>query len=133
MNHDIEHLIQVYFKKKLEGMDITAIRKELQEMQVPDDQIRRIIMKVDDLVVEEELRRISTQRKKEFNNIGTILLLIGLVLLLLKYLGLVNLQGYYVLIYAPIIAGAIMIWRARGMDDKSSGVRGKQNKRIRFR
>jgi hypothetical protein len=39
-------------------------------MQVPDDQIRRIIMKVDDLVVEEELRQISTQRKKEFNNIG---------------------------------------------------------------
>jgi len=133
MNHDIEHLIQVYFRKKQEGMDITAIRKELQEMQVPDDQIRRIIMKIDDLIVEEELRRISAQRKKEFNNIGTILLLIGLVLLILKYLGLVNLQGYYVFIYAPIIVGAVMIWRARGMDDKSSAMRGKQNKRIRFR
>ncbi|HQH41151.1 MAG TPA: hypothetical protein PLC81_07050 [Bacteroidales bacterium] len=133
MNHDIDKLIQTYFRKKREGMDITSIRKELQEMQVPDDQIRRIIMKVDDLVVEEELRQISTQRKKEFNNIGTILLLIGLVLLLLKYLKLVNLQGYYVLIYAPIIAGAVMIWRARGMDDHSSGMHGRQNKRIRFR
>lgn len=133
MNQDIEHLIQVYFQKKLEGMDITAIRKELQEMRVPDDQIRRIIMKVDDLIMEEELRQISTQRKKEFNNIGSVLLLIGLLLLVLKYFGLVNLQGYYVLIYAPIIVGAVMIWRARGMDDKSSGLRGRQNKRIRFR
>lgn len=130
MNYNIEHLIQVYFKKKMEGMDITAIRKELQEMQVSEDHIRRIILKVDDLVVEEELRQITNRRRKEFNTFGGILLFAGLILLFLKYLGLVNLQGYYVLIYAPIIAGAVMIWRARSMDERPSG---RQNKRIKFR
>jgi len=131
MAAEIQELIEYYYQRKLEGMDVTTIRKELEAKQVPDEQIRYIIIKIDERLFSSELNGITQKRQKEFLTIGYILLGIGLLFLLLKYTGIMNLHGYYILIYGPIIAGVLILLKGRKIGAHDSPDR--HDKRIRFR
>lgn len=100
-----------YYLSKIDRMDfnILEIRQEMETNGIPEEEIRIVVRLVDN----EIHRRLAGKSKAGKVNatflVGAVVTLIGLVITIGTYTGLINMGNYFLLAYGPILGGlAIM-------------------------
>lgn len=126
MEDNINNLIDYYTKKKREGLDFSEIRKELILKNYDPDTIKIIINGIDNQILNEELNKVNKSRFNELKVSGLILMIGGGVITLGTYFGIINIGGYYIIAYGPIIAGYFMILASRRIKSGKNRITGKK-------
>lgn len=103
-------LIDYYIKKsKEEGFEIDQVRKELEEKNVPDEEIRIITKLVDSELQKKALSTSYKNKSKEYIVAGIILTLVGFVVTFGTYLGIIEMGNSFLILYGPFIGGLSLI------------------------
>ncbi len=110
--HEIEEKL---LQKKREGASFTEIRKELEDVDLPEDKINKIIRSIDERIQEEHLNR---GRKLSLSNyglfyVGLALLVGGLIIILGKYAGLIDTGNSYLITYGPFLVGFTIVYLSK--------------------
>jgi hypothetical protein len=126
MEDNINSLIEYYTDKKLKGLDLSDIRKELALRNYDPHIIKYIINEIDNRVLREELGRSGKIRRREVKIIGLALVTGGIALTLATLFGIIDLKGYYILSYGPLLAGAFMILASRRMHSNPGRINGRK-------
>ena len=119
MEDNIKNLIDYYTDKKRQGLDFSEIRKELTLKNHDPETIKTIIKGIDNQILNEELNRSKKIRSNEIKIIGLILFIGGTIVTFATFLGIINMRGYFILAYGPILAGFLMIVASRNMKSGS--------------
>lgn len=99
-------LVDFYLKKaKEDGFEIDQIRKELESQNISDDEIKIIVKLVDSEIQKSVLKSSSKNKSKELIGIGAVLTILGLVITMGTYFGLIPSGNSFLIVYGPFIAG----------------------------
>lgn len=113
MNDNKSELIEKYAQQKLEGKSFSEIRNELKSINLTQDEINALIKEIDSEVLKREVENINEESGKEKLIIGYALLVIGLIITTLMYLGVINARLIYILGFGPILVGFYMVYKAK--------------------
>lgn len=92
-------------RRKLEGESYTAIRKELNEMGLSDEEIHEAIRRIDEKVLDSAMDQKQTVKLKQWYGAGVFLAILGLLLTLGASRGII-LQGIpRWVVYIPFFIG----------------------------
>ena len=122
MENNINNLIAYYANKKREGLDYSEIRKELKLKNLDDDTISTIIKAVDNHILSEELTNANKIKGAEIRVIGYILLIGGAIATFGTLLGIIELRGYLIVAYGPMIAGFFMILTSKRISTQKAKI-----------
>lgn len=112
--------IACYVRSKQAGMSFSAIRKELEAKGYADDEITAMIKEIDDRVIDFALTRTSGSKARELRIIGMLVMLEGGIVTIATYFGFIELTGYYILAWGPIVGGYLMILASRRIQRRGS-------------
>lgn len=104
--------IELASSKQKAGATYAEIRKELQQLSVPDDQISYIINQVDEQVLSEAKHKGETSRAFQFMLFGAGLCLIGLIITCTTYFINQADSRIYIIAFGPFIGGYLIFRRA---------------------
>lgn len=104
---DIYELEDLYLEKRQSGMDISEIRKELKNQNIPEDQIRVIIRSIDNVTIQKTNSGISSANKRKI--VGTVIIMGGVSLLITSYY--YSMGGFIVLPFGPMGYGVYLLSR----------------------
>lgn len=113
MNPLPEETIDELVQQKLEGESYSVIRARLTDMGFSKDEIKAIILKVDDRVLQTE---VELGRKRKFRSwyiAGLVLAVAGLLLSAGSNAGLILIATPRWLVYSPFFAGILMMFYGR--------------------
>ena len=113
MNDNKSELIEKYAQQKLEGKSFSEIRNELKSINLTQDEINALIKEIDSEVLKREVENVNNEDGKEKLIIGYVLLIIGLIITTLMYLGIINAKFIYILGFGPILVGFYMVYKAK--------------------
>ncbi len=89
-------------------MELSDIRRRLEQGGMPDPVIREIFIAVDDQLMRLMLKDAANGRNRNMMYGGLALCGFGLLLTLGTFLGAVDMKGYYIVAYGPVLSGAGM-------------------------
>lgn len=118
MSESEENRIEELVREKMEGKSYSSIREELSESGMSDEEIRKLIRKVDERVLSETLSQASPDRTQQWYRIGLVLAVIGLILTIAYNMGLIFKSLPAMLIYSPFLAGILVMLYARALQRK---------------
>lgn len=108
-----EGLIKELAKQKQEGMDYSAIRKQLVDKGFETSYIAEIIRKVDELVLKDNQDIRISKKFKDAKIIGYIFMFAGGLVTLASYMQMIDLKGKSFLAWAPLVIGYYIIFKSR--------------------
>ncbi|PKQ61721.1 hypothetical protein BZG02_14955 [Labilibaculum filiforme] len=120
MEKSFKELVDLYYQKKIEGMDFSQIRKELADKNVDEDLIKDVVRAIDDRMLRGEVKKTGKSKAREFRLMGWTLMIIGGIITLGTYFKWFDMHGYYFVSYGPVIAGYLLIVAARRAQRKAS-------------
>jgi hypothetical protein len=120
MSTSDESRIEELVRQKMEGKSYSIIREELSKSGMSDEEIRKLIRKVDERVLSETVRQASPDRTQQWYRIGLILAVLGLVLTIAYNTGIIFENLPALLIYAPFFVGILLMVYARVLQRKKS-------------
>ena len=120
MEHDQKSLTEMYYQQKLEGMSFSAIRKQLEELDLDPETITEIIKDIDNRIINDELTKTSGIKSRELKIIGLCIMVAGGLVTLATYFRLIEISGHYILAWGPIVSGYIMILASRRMKKREN-------------
>ena len=120
MEKDFKSLVDDYHQKKIEGMDFSQIRKELADKNVDETMIKNIVREIDNRILRGDIKKTSKLKARELRLIGWVLMIIGGLITLGTYFQWIDVKGYYIVSYGPVIAGYLLIIAARKAQRKAS-------------
>jgi len=120
MEKDFKSLVDSYHQKKIEGMDFSQIRKELADKNVEEEMIKNIVREIDSRILNGDIKKVGKLKAREMRLIGWTLMIIGGLITLGAYFQWVDVKGYYIVSYGPVIAGYLLIIAARKAQRKAS-------------
>lgn len=118
MAQDFKELVEFYHAKKIEGMDFSQIRKEMSEKGIEESSIKNVVREIDNKILSGDIKKAKNIKAKELRLIGWLLMIIGGGITLASYFQWLNIKGYYIVSYGPVIAGYLMILAARKVQRK---------------
>lgn len=119
MEKSFDQLVEYYFEKKKQGMDFQTMRRELRDTNVDEALLERVILRVDDLILNHDMKNANRSRSNELKIAGYIFAVGGLILTGGTMLGFIDLNGYYIVAFGPVVAGSAMIVTANRMKVRS--------------
>jgi hypothetical protein len=109
MSSDHAHVIAHFVAEIRAGrLELSDVRRRLEQDGMPDAKIREIFIAVDDLVMKHMLKDVSNSRNRTMIYGGLALCGFGLLLTLGTFFGAVDMKGYYIVAYGPVLSGAGM-------------------------
>ena len=105
----LQNIIKEYLQKRRDGMDYSQIRKELHEKQYEDSDIKKIVQKIDDTIIEEEFEKTKSNTSKIMRVTGWIFIIFGTIFTLGNTVNLFHIQNNLVT-YGFLLIGLIMIF-----------------------
>lgn len=113
MQNDPDQRLEELARQKLDGKSYSLIRKDLAASGMKEEEISRLIRQVDERVLKETLEQGRKQRTMQWHRLGLILAVAGLVLTILYKAGILFSQLKAWLVYAPFIAGVLLMFYGR--------------------
>ena len=115
----VDHYIMQSTQK---GFEIDQVRKELEANNVPEEEIRVIVQMVDKEVRESAVFQSKRKQGTQLIVAGSILVVVGLLIIAISYIYDLDFQQSYVLLYGPVVGGASLIFtglaKRRGEEDE---------------
>ena len=126
-NVDINELEEHYLREKLDGMDYSEIRKELRMKRMPEEDIAILIRCIDNKVLEGYRPASDGPVINGALILGIVLFVGGTVVTIGTYQGWIDLKGYRLFAYGPILGGlGLMVSSKQGratLFDRRGGIR----------
>lgn len=120
MSTDQESRIEELVKQKMDGKSYSTIREELTEAGMPEEEIKKLIRKVDERVLSETMQDGTKEKVRLWYRIGLIVAIGGLALSIAYNAGL-TLRGFPAWVaYSPFFAGIVVMIYARALQRKQS-------------
>lgn len=116
MDDTNKSIVEHYLKKKKEGLGFSEIRKELTEKNLDADTISEIIKEIDNKLLKHETGKAFKLRSTELKGVGLFVMIGGGLVTFATYFNLIDLKGYYIAAWGPLIGGYLMILASRRMD-----------------
>lgn len=107
--HTITHFVA---EIRAGRMELSDIRRRLEQDGMPDSVIREIFIAVDDQVMRHMLKDAANSRNRNMMYGGLAMCGFGLLLTLGAFFGAVDLKGYFLVAYGPVLSGAGMAFVA---------------------
>jgi len=104
--------IEKALAKQKSGASYAEIRKELELLSVPDDQISYVINRVDEQVLAEAQQEEDGKRTFRYMIVGALLCLTGALITLATYFMEEVDNSLYVIAFGPFMGGYVMFRRA---------------------
>jgi hypothetical protein len=108
-----EKRIEELAREKLEGKSYSEIRAALKESGMPQEEMNLLIRQVDEKVLEGAITEGKPDKAKQWYRGGMILAVAGLVLSIAFNMGLMMRNLPPLAVYAPFIAGILVMFYAR--------------------
>ena len=118
-------------QQKLDGESYSAIRSRLADMGLSGEEIREIILKVDERVLRAELEQSRQHRSRSWYIIGLVLAVAGLLLSAGSNAGMLLKGIPRWLVYSPFFAGILIMFYARMQQRRSADAKDTRSDRIR--
>jgi len=113
-------MVDYYLEKsKNPEFQIDQIRKELEENNVPEEEIRVIVRLVDNDIQKRALVGESNSKSSEIMIAGIILTIVGSGITLGTYTGLIDMGNSFLIVYGPFFAGLSMYFAGLAQRRKS--------------
>lgn len=113
-----------FFLQKIDDktFEISGVRKELERNKIDEEEIRIIVKLVDEELQRRLLASSSHKRSQEIVYAGAALTLVGVLITLGTYTGVIEMGHSFLVVYGPFLGGLSMmvVGLARGRD-KSKG------------
>lgn len=119
MEKDFKSLADFYHEKKIEGMDFSQIRRELADQNIEEGMIKNIVREIDNRILNGDVKKGGKLKAKQLRLIGWILMIIGGVITIGAYLQWIDVKGFQIITYGPVIAGYLLIIAARKAERKA--------------
>ena len=120
MEKDFKSLVDFYHQKKIEGMDFSQIRRELADKNMEEEMIKNIVREIDNRILNGDTKKAGKLKPRELRLIGWTLMIIGGLITLGTYFHWIDVKGYYIVSYGPVIVGYLLIIAARKAQRKAS-------------
>lgn len=108
-----EKLIRSYLEQKKSGKDYSEIRKELFQKGYSKEEVSFLIREIDSLLLSSMVIQKETKDVNFGMIAGYVLLFGGGIITVATYFRIIDLNGYYIIAYGPILSGYFIILRAR--------------------
>lgn len=109
MSTDHAHTIAHFVDEIRAGrMELSDIRRRLEQDGIPDQVIREIFIAVDDQLMRHMLKDAANSRNRNMMYGGLALCGSGLLITLGTFFGMMDMKGYYIVAYGPVLSGAGM-------------------------
>jgi hypothetical protein len=113
MEQEENNRIEKLAREKLEGKSYSEIRAELKESGMPKEEISLLIRQVDEKVLAGAITEGKPDKAKQWYRGGMILAVAGLALSIAFNVGLIMRNLPPLAVYAPFIAGILLMFYAR--------------------
>ena len=109
---NLEALIDSYVDAIQKGeLEFDQIRKSLESKSIPEEDIRYIVRKVDDRILEEKTKPIRSKKDLKFDNgIGILVSLAGIILVFLTRFGIIELDENQYWSYTVLLGGLSLLF-----------------------
>lgn len=105
--------LEALSRQKLEGKSYAEIRVELSESGLNQEEVRKVIRQVDEIVLKAETLQKHTEKTRQWNRAGLVLAVGGLIISIAYNAGFI-LSGWRPwIVYAPFIAGILLMFYGR--------------------
>jgi hypothetical protein len=133
MTDQIDNRIEELARQKLEGRSYSEIRADLLASGLSGIEVSNLIRQVDEKVLEETVTGSRTDRAVQLYRVGLVIAIGGLILTILFNLGLIPVNLPALAVYAPFIAGILLMFYGRMQQRKQSPAQAKGPGPIRSR
>ncbi len=99
-----------FLQKKRDGVDYTQIRKELRDKGVDDNDIKKIVQEIDDIIIKEELSKTTESTTKKMQIGGWLFTITGVVFTLGRYTDMAFFHKNYILSYGGLLIGFTLLF-----------------------
>ncbi len=110
---DLFELEKEYLPQRKAGKDFSDIRKELKSRGVDAQGIRILFDSIERQLITDKLEKQAKQKNLALQYGGLVFMVLGGLVSLLSFLGIIGIQGSYVIAYGPFFGGASMMAVAR--------------------
>lgn len=110
---DLFKLEEEYLPQRKAGKDFSEIRKELKSRGLDAIGIRILFDSIERQLITDKLEKQAKQRNVALQYGGLVFMVLGGLVSLLSFLGVIGIQGTYVIAYGPFFGGASMVAVAR--------------------
>lgn len=109
---NLEALIDSYVDAIQKGeLEFDQIRKSLESKSIPEEDIRYVVRKVDDRILEEKTKPIRSEKDLKFDNgIGVLVSLAGIILFFLTRFGIIELDENQYWSYTVLLGGLSLLF-----------------------
>jgi hypothetical protein len=133
MSNEPDERIERLAREKLDGKSYSAIRQELSDAGMGDEEIGALIRRVDERVLDAATKQGVADRGKQWYRSGLILAVAGLTLVIVYKAGLILNNMQALLVYSPFFAGILLMLYGRSFLRKQYNPAGKSPGAIRKR
>lgn len=120
-----------YYIQKLsnKNFQIYDVRLELEQLKVPEEEIKIVVRTLDDELQKQLLNKNQRDSASDFIKIGIIFMIIGAAITTATWARIINTGGTFVLAYGPLIAGLsmVLVGLAKRKKKKTEDLSPKQN------
>ena len=106
---DRKKLLNYCIEEAQNGKDLDEIRKELQQLELGEQDITDIIKYVSNKMINRDLANTQKSYRREYYLIGWFLLVAGSFITIATYTGLIYMGNSYIISLGPIIVGIALI------------------------
>ncbi len=110
---DLFELEKEYLPQRRAGKDFSEIRKELKYRGLDAIGIRILFDSIERQLITDKLENQAKQKNLALQYGGLVFMVLGGIVSLLSFLGVIGIQGTYVIAYGPFFGGASMMAVAR--------------------
>ena len=104
-------LVDYYIEKsKEQGFEIDQIRKELEDRNIPDDEIKAIVRLVDNQLQNDLLIKSNNSKSNELFWAGLVITIIGAAITIGTYTGMINMGDSFLFVYGPFFGGLSLMF-----------------------
>ena len=120
MNTGSESRIEQLAREKMAGKSYSVIREELSGSGMSEEEISKLIRKVDERVLSETVNQVAPDRAQQWYRSGLVLAVVGLILTIAHNAGIILKNLPALLIYSPFIAGILVMFYGRFLQRRQS-------------
>ena len=108
--------IDQYQSRIISGeLDLTTLRKKLQEDEVEEEEIAVIVKYMSHQLIRIEEKNATRIKGKNLIQGGALMSISSLLLTIATYLGWFDMGDYYLIAYGPFFGGLLMVFKGRNM------------------
>jgi hypothetical protein len=108
-------------REKLEGKSYSEIRAELAGSGLTEEEVSRIIRKVDEIVLKAETGKKQQERSRLWYRAGLFLAVLGLIIAIAFNAGIILENLSALLVYSPFLAGILVMLAGKMMRRRQPG------------